>query len=297
MISLVDGAPGGNKTPSPILGPMGAKAEGESAPTPPAQHAAVAASEREATQAAPISAPKDERPMKKEEPKKPELRPEPKKEPQPKPKEKPISTKKKDEPKKPDKKEEPPKKQDKKAEEQKQDKKQTTAGRDKKDAESKGKENKDAVAAALTQARRKATSRADSNGDQGSSVEQALSEARKNAGGNRGGGGGEGKGPGGGGLHSVYIGQVMLAVRPNWGYAAAGRKNYQCTVHITVSTSGEVKTTNVVQSSGNAQYDSSCVNAIMRTSKAGDFPPPPTPMYEELDVVFTLNEMQAVGRR
>ena len=36
MISLVDGAPGGNKEPSPILGPMGAKADGESAPAPAA---------------------------------------------------------------------------------------------------------------------------------------------------------------------------------------------------------------------------------------------------------------------
>ena len=69
MISLVDGAPGGNKEPSPILGPMGAKADGESAPAPAAKKAEVAQQEREETRAAPIKAPKDERPMKKEEPK------------------------------------------------------------------------------------------------------------------------------------------------------------------------------------------------------------------------------------
>ena len=37
LISLVEGDPGGNKTPSPILGPMGDKGEGEPAPTPPAE--------------------------------------------------------------------------------------------------------------------------------------------------------------------------------------------------------------------------------------------------------------------
>ena len=292
MISLVAGAPGGNKTPSPILGPMGAKAEGEPAPAPAAQQADVAASEREATKASEIKAPKDEKPMLKEEPKKPELKPEPRKEPEPK--EKPVSPKKREEVRKPEpkKEEEKPKPEPKKPQEEKKDKKQTTAGRDQKSSERKAKEDKDAIAGALNQARRKATSRGSSGSSQGSSVEQALAEARRNAGGNRGGGGGEGSGPGGGGLHSVYIGQVMLAVRPNWGYASASRRNLQCTVHITVSKQGEVKTTQVVQSSGNAQYDASCINAIMRTSKAGDFPPPPTPMYEELDIVFTLSDLR-----
>ena len=47
MISLVDGAPGGNKTPSPILGPMGAKAEGEPAPAPFDRREVLFAGERE----------------------------------------------------------------------------------------------------------------------------------------------------------------------------------------------------------------------------------------------------------
>jgi len=290
MISLVDGAPGGNKEPSPILGPMGAKADGENAPAPAAQKAEVAQQEREETKAAPIKAPKDERPMKKEEPKKPELKPAPKKEPQPK--EKAVSPKKRDVKEEPKKKDEDKPKPQAKPQEQKQDQKQTTKGKDKKDSESKGAEDKDAIASALNQARRKATSRNGSDSGGGSSVEQALAQARKNAGGNRGGGGGEGSGPGGGGLHSVYLGQVMLAVRPNWGYASGGRSNLQCTVHITVTDAGQVQTAQVTISSGNAQYDASCVNAIWRTSKAGDFPPPPTPMYRELDIVFTLSEMR-----
>lgn len=290
MISLVDGAPGGNKEPSPILGPMGAKADGESAPAPAAKKAEVAQQEREKTRAAPIKAPKDERPMKKEEPKKPELKPAPKQEVQPK--EKAISPKKKDIKEEPKKKDEEKPKPQAKPQEQKQDQKQKTSGKDTKDSENKGAEDKDAIASALNQARRKATSRTGSDSGGGSSVEQALAQARKNAGGNRGGGGGEGSGPGGGGLHSVYLGQVMLAVRPNWGYASGSRANLQCTVHITVTAAGQVQTAQIVASSGNAQYDASCVNAIWRTSKAGDFPPPPTPMYHELDIVFTLNEMR-----
>lgn len=290
MISLVDGAPGGNKEPSPILGPMGAKADGESAPAPAAKKAEVAQQEREETRAAPIKAPKDERPMKKEEPKKPELKPAPKQEVQPK--EKAISPKKKDIKEEPKKKDEEKPKPQAKPQEQKQDQKQKTSGKDTKGSENKGAEDKDAIASALNQARRKATSRTGSDSGGGSSVEQALAQARKNAGGNRGGGGGEGSGPGGGGLHSVYLGQVMLAVRPNWGYASGSRANLQCTVHITVTAAGQVQTAQIVASSGNAQYDASCVNAIWRTSKAGDFPPPPTPMYHELDIVFTLNEMR-----
>ena len=200
MISLVDGAPGGNKEPSPILGPMGAKADGESAPAPAAKKAEVAQQEREETRAAPIKAPKDERPMKKEEPKKPELKPAPKQEVQPK--EKAISPKKKDIKEEPKKKDEEKPKPQAKPQEQKQDQKQKTSGKDTKDSENKGAEDKDAIASALNQARRKATSRTGSDSGGGSSVEQALAQARKNAGGNRGGGGGEGSGPGGGGLHS-----------------------------------------------------------------------------------------------
>ena len=288
LISLVEGDPGGNKTPSPILGPMGDKGEGEPAPTPPAEKAEVAATAREETKAAPIVAPKEERPMKKEGPKKPEPQPKPKPEPKPEPKKEEAPVKKE----KPAPKPEPKKEQPKKAEPKKEEpRKKQTAARDKKDSKSDSKKEEDAVQAALNQARRKATSRAES-GDRGSSVERALAEARKRASGNHGGGGGEGSGPGGGGLHSVYIGQVMLAVRPNWGYASGTRQNLQCTILIEVSTSGEVQDCLVVRSSGNVQYDSSCINAIMRTSRAGDFPPPPTPEYQNLEMVFTLNELR-----
>ena len=106
-----------------------------------------------------------------------------------------------------------------------------------------------------------------------------------------GGGGGEGDGPGGGGLNDVYMGQVMLAVRPNWSFTSATRLNLVCVVRVKVNLQGEVEKVDVTQSSGNAQYDSSAANAIWRTSRAGAFPPPPSEQYTELDLVFTLNEL------
>lgn len=291
LISLVEGAPGGNRTPSPILGPMGAPNAGEQAPSAPAQQAEVAQQERE--EARPIARPEEAAPVPAEAAPEPVLKPVPK----PEPKEEPVAVKKEEKKEPPKKEEKKPEKKEEKKPEKKPEKKDEKKKAEKKDtkkpatAKDKKKDDTDPVKAALAQARRKATSRASSS-DRGSSVEQALAEARRNAGGHGGGGGGDGSGPGGGGLHSVYLGQVMLAVRPNWGYASATRKNLQCTIHIAVSRQGEVLSTQIVQSSGNAQYDASCVNAIMRTSKAGDFPPPPTSEYEKLDIVFTLNELQ-----
>ncbi|MBR2610080.1 MAG: TonB C-terminal domain-containing protein, partial [Desulfovibrio sp.] len=96
---------------------------------------------------------------------------------------------------------------------------------------------------------------------------------------------------GGGGLNDVYMGQVMLAVRPNWSFTSATRLNLVCVVRVKVNLQGEVEKVDVTQSSGNAQYDSSAANAIWRTSRAGAFPPPPSEQYTELDLVFTLNEL------
>ena len=288
QISLVEGETGGSKTPSPILGHMGEPGEGELAPSAPAERADVAAHAREETQVAsppPVEAQTE--PV--EEVKKPDVKPVPKPEPKPEPKENAVPKKKAPEPKKEPKKEQPKKEQPKKEQPQKAEKSQAKPQKASKDNK-KDKSNKDAISDALAQAKRKATSRADS-GDRGTSVEQALAEAKKNASGNKGGGGGEGKGPGGGGLHDVYLGLVMQAVRPNWGFANAQRKNMQCTLFLKVSKTGEVQECKVVASSGNAQYDASCVNAVMRTSRAGDFPPPPKPEYEELECVFTLNEL------
>lgn len=289
MISLVEGATGGNRTPSPILGHMGQPGDGPMAPTPPAPKAEVAAPER-----AEVKEPKPVPPQPKQdaaaEVKKPEPKPEPKPQPKPEPKEeaKPIAQKKEDKPKpKEEHPKEPPKEQ---AKDQK--KPEPPKADPKKDAkESKdAKSNVDPVAAALQQAR-KATSRAES-GDRGNAVEQALAQAQRRAGGNRGGGGGEGTGPGGGGLGDVYMGQVMLAVRPNWGFASAGRVNLRCIINVRVDGQGKLlQNPTVTHSSGNSQFDSSAVNAIVRTAQSGQFPPPPSADYGDLDLVFTLDEL------
>ena len=218
----------------------------------------------------------------------PVKRPEPVKEP-PKPipaKEEatPVAKKKKDLPKKEEAPKEEPKKQEKKEEPKKADK---TKKDEKPKKDDKAKE--DPIAAALQKAR-KASSRADS-GDRGNAIEQALAQAQRKAGGNRGGGGGEGDGPGGGGLGDVYQGQVMLAVRPNWGFNSAKRVNLSCVVNVKVDMQGKVLQANLIQSSGNQLFDSNTVNAIMRTSQAGEFPPPPSAEYTDLDLVFTFDEL------
>ncbi|MBD5641396.1 MAG: TonB C-terminal domain-containing protein [Desulfovibrio sp.] len=290
MISLVEGAPGGNRLPSPILGSMGEAAQGENAPAAPAPKAEVAAPAREEIMAPDKIAPRqaeapapavpepvqipEPKPVPVPEPPKPEARPEPKPEPRPKPEPKPEA---KPEPKKPEPKKPEPKKPE--------PKKPTP----KKPAPKQNRQPADPVAAALQQARR-AASRADS-GDRGNAIEQALNQARKSASGNRGGGGGEGDGPGGGGLGDVYIGQVMLAVRPNWGFASSGRKALACVVKVIVDLQGKVQRAEVTKGSGNAQFDASAVNAVIRTSQAGDFPVPPSQEYTDLDLVFTLDEM------
>ncbi len=293
-ISLVEGAPGGNRAPSPILGQQGEAADGPLAPTPPAPQSEIAAREREAVnpeQAIP-------EPMRQAEPQppapaRPEPIPQPKPEP-PKPDEpKPVDVPKKPEPKKPEpepKKNEPKKPEPKKPEAKKPEPKKPEQPKKAEAPKNKPQPKKvDPVAAALQQAR-KAASRANS-GDKGNAIEQALAQAQKNAGGNRGGGGGEGDGPGGGGLGDVYIGQVMLAVRPNWGFASAGRKSLVCVVKVNVDMQGNVLRAEISRGSGNAQYDASAVNAVVRTGQAGEFPPPPNPGYTDLDLVFTLDEL------
>ncbi|WP_300718434.1 cell envelope integrity protein TolA [uncultured Desulfovibrio sp.] len=288
MISLVDGAPGGNRTPSSILGKMGKQTDGPKDVSPPAKKAEVAAPERPEVKADPT---REARPVEAKPEPKVERKPEPKPEVRPKPEPRddatPVADKK-------DKKKKEDKKQDDKKPEKKDDKKKPEKKVEKSDKKTDKKADKptsgDPVAAAMKQARREATSRAES-GDRGNSVEQALAQARRKAGGDGGGGGGEGDGPGGGGINDVYMGQVMLAVRPNWSFTSATRLNLVCVVRVKVNLQGEVEKVDVTQSSGNAQYDSSAANAIWRTSRAGAFPPPPSAQYTDLDLVFTLNEL------
>lgn len=269
-------------TPSPILGHMGQAADGPLAPAPPAPQSEIAAPSREEflppvpkPEAKPASEPE------KPQPKKPEAIPIPQKKPEPPKEEKPPVVQPKPPVEKPEpKKTEPKQPEPKKPESKKTEPKKTAPKRTQK---------QDPVAAALQQAR-KATSRT-ASGDRGNAVEQALAQARRNAGGNGGGGGGEGAGPGGGGLGDVYIGQIMMAVRPNWGFASAGRRSLVCVVKVNVDMQGNVLNAEISRSSGNAQFDASAVNAVVRTGQAGEFPPPPNPSYTDLDLVFTMDEL------
>ncbi len=258
LISLVDGDLGGNRAPSPILGPQGEQGQqiAPSVPKPPQKEVAPLAPE---TEAAPIAEPK-EAPKKPEpapiaEPKpepepKPEAKPEPKPDPKPEPKPKPEPEKPKPKPKPTETKKPTPK---------------TT----KKPTPKKPKV--DPIKQALAKA---------SN--------EVKAEAKRNAGGFGGGGGGEGEGVGGGGLGDVYMGQVMLAVRPNWDFETATRNNWVCSVRVKVDGNGNVLLARLEQSSGNAQYDASTVNAVIRTGSAGMFPAPPGPQYYDLLLVFNL---------
>lgn len=319
VISLVDGAPGGNMTQSPILGHAGEPGDDPKELGAPAEKSEIAApAQDEIRKPAPVETPSEEtlpvkpqpvmepaKPLPPKEEATPVKKPEPKKEEPKKPEPKREEPKKaapvKQEPKKPEPKKEEPKKPEPKREEPK---KPAPKTEDKKKPEPKKPEPKkpepkktapkkppkDPIAAALEQARKKASSRVES-GDRGNAVEQALAQARKKASGNRGGGGGEGTGPGGGGINNVYLGQVMMAVRPNWGFASPARVNLKCVVAVKTDMNGKVLSAELVQSSGNRQFDVSAVNAVMRTDNAGQFPPPPNQDLTELDLVFSMDEL------
>ena len=292
QISVNMGAPGGNRMASPVLGPQGKPMPTKAAPQPaPAEQAA---------SAVPVA--REDTVQPKAEPKK-ESQPKPKPKPEPKPDEVALAQKK--QPKKPkDEEEEEPKEKpkEKPKDDGKKDKKEASENAKKTDDKAKPAKESDkkkdgvdpskALADALNDAKKKAgTSRGTKEKGGKSSVAGALADFQKSAGGAGGGGGGEGDGPGGGGLNDVYMGQVMLAVRPNWSFTSATRLNLVCVVRVKVNLQGEVEKVDVTQSSGNAQYDSSAANAIWRTSRAGAFPPPPSEQYTELDLVFTLNEL------
>ena len=291
MISLVDGAPGGNRTPSSILGAAGQPTSGPKDFAAPAPKAEVAAPAATPPQAEPIKSPPKEAAQDRS------PRDEVKEAPRPRPKPDDNAAallakkKKEEEAKRRQEERERQQAELKKKEEERREAEQKKKEEERKKAEQERKEKeKDSVAAALRDARRKASSRVES-GDRGTAVEQALAQARKNAGGDGGGGGGEGDGPGGGGLNEVYLGQIMLAVRPNWSFASASRANFACIVHVSVDMNGEVQDAQVTQGSGNAQFDASAVNAVIRTGKAGLFPKPPSPEYCEVDLVFRMDEL------
>lgn len=283
QVSLVMGAPGGEKLPSPVLGPRppvtgkqvnstdpAASPRPEEAQAPAPEAAAVPKPELLPKAEVPQpEKPKEPEPVKVPDPvnipAKPEPKPEPKpeKKPEPKPEKKP-------EPK-------PEKKQEKKSEPK---------------TESKSSKPKaDPLAAALADARKQARSNS-GKGGRGSSASRALADLEKQVGQTGvGGGGGEGDGPGGGGIYDVYAAQVILAVQPNWSMPTYSRVNMVVQVHIKLDKQGKVLSCDIERSSGRPEFDASAVNAVIRT---GTLPPPPTAAQQ--DLVISFNSLEMAGR-
>jgi colicin import membrane protein len=277
QISLVDGAPGGALQPTPVLGHVGdpavpVKAEPVPqaiAPAPEARPQEVRARvESEPLKTAteiprpesvvkpvtppPPPPPDTARPIsqtKVEQPPQPQPTPEVKPEPRPEPA-KPAETKK------------PPEVS-----------------------------REDAIRSALADAQKQARSdAAPSQGARQDAVARALAQAARQSRGRpgTGGGGGEGEGPGGGGLKNVYVGLVIMAVRPNWSTNTfASRQNIVVTVRIKLDREGNVLDCYVERSSGNPGFDGSAVNAIRRTKV---LPPPPTADEQDLSIDFNSQE-------
>jgi TolA protein len=186
--------------------------------------------------------------------------PEPARKPQPAPEAAPVADKKAEEPKKP----EAPKAEDKKPEPRKPEAPQ------------------DPVKAALDKARAAAKPTPGEVKVKPNAVAQALAAARKKSGGHDGGGGGEGEGEGGG-LGDVYGAQIVMAVQPNWSWAAQAKGSLSVALYLKIDATGRVLDVRVEQSSGNAAFDSSAVSAVRVTQV---LPPPPSPAYREIVLTF-----------
>lgn len=303
QISMTMGAPGGNRRPSPVLGPEGspdlARSDARPAPAPPKSESAAALPSPDTPQPKPQEATTKPQPESVPEPKpQPEVvktePPKPKPAPKPEPEAVPISEKKQpDKPKEPEKKPEPketpkPEKKPDKATEtaQKAPPKQEPAKKPATNPAS-------AVSAALADAK-KTTGRQSPTRGTGSSVAGALADmeraARRSGGGAGGGGGGEGDGDGGGGVYNVYAGQVILAVRPNWQMPTYSRDVYVALVWVRLDPAGNVLDCGIEKSSGRADFDASAVNAIVRTKT---LPVPPSPDLQQL--VLTFNSLEMAG--
>ena len=256
-VSLVDGLPGGNRTPSPILGPQGSPAQEQTPPPPsePTKAPPPLVATPPPQEAVPI--PIDTTPQPKLEP--PALAPKPPPEPDVLP-----ADKKKEEQKKP----ESSKEEDNKSEPKKQEPLKPAPSRP------------DPVKAALDKARAEVKSIPGEVKVKPNAVAQALAAARKHSGGHSGGGGGEGEG---GGIGEVYGAQIRMAVQPNWHWPAQAKGNLSVDLYLKLDATGRVLDVRVEESSGNAVFDSSAVSAVRVTHV---LPPPPSPAYREIVLSF-----------
>ena len=100
-----------------------------------------------------------------------------------------------------------------------------------------------------------------------------------------------GRGPGGSGGDGVgamgdYLQVIHSRVRANWSFPGqADRRQFSTLVNIQIAPDGAITQIRVIRSSGNAFYDSSVQNALVRTAR---FEPPPRPDLMNIDIEFAF---------
>ncbi len=255
LISINMGAPGGNRIASPVLGPQGAPSPTQATPRP--------APQQDAAKSVPV--PREDLQAKAAQQKQLQEKPQPRKDAVDIPEKHPAPTE------KAKKDENTPKKQE-----------------SAKPADTK-KNRKDPLAEALADAARQSGTSGNKNRGK-DPLAGALADFEKSArsSGAGGGGGGEGDGPGGGGIYDVYMGQVILAIRPHWSMTTYSRQNFTVKVRVKVAPNGEILDCSLERGSGRAEIDASAVNAVIRTKI---LPPPPTPEQQDLSITFNTQEM------
>jgi len=266
-VSLVEGLPGGNIAPAPILGPQSPPAQSQTPPPPAAPPkespppvavepppVAVPVPVQEAPSPRlevpkPVPVPEPDAVLladkKTEEPPKPETHKEEAKKPEPKPPPPPRAEPPKPAPPKPA----PPK----------------PAPPKRNPAEE-----------ALAKLRAEASS---TQGARPNAVADALQAARQESSV----GGSPGVVAGGGSIADIYGAQIVMAVQPNWHWPALAQGDLSVTLYLKIDAVGRVLDVRVNSSSGNALFDSSAVAAVRRTQV---LPTPPSPAFHEIVLPF-----------
>ncbi len=119
-----------------------------------------------------------------------------------------------------------------------------------------------------------------------SAASSLLAELGKQVG--IGGGAGDGTGAGGGGIYDVYTGQVMLIVQQEWSFPIYSRDIYKAIIKVWLDIHGKIINTEVLTSSGRADFDASALNALARL---GSLPAPPNKELQELELVFDSEQL------
>ncbi len=153
---------------------------------------------------------------------------------------------------------------------------------EKKKAEEKALAEAKAKKEAEEKAKKAAAAKAAADKKKNSAASSLLADLAKQKG--IGGGAGEGSGAGGGGIYDVYVGQVMLIVQQSWSIPIYSREVYSASIKVLLDVHGKIVNTEVLRSSGRADFDASALNAL---SRLGSLPPPPNKELQELELEFS----------